>query len=296
MAAFESIFHTKLDYNPDNRQADAAVKHRKELGGTLFFDRMWDKSNLGKANKAYPPKSNGEFKDLWKRILDAPVSEEQKLGLQYYLIRDCRNGNLEKIFLQKTYLPEKYQILVTGLWEIDRGQFSRALEYLTDPTLIPSTFADEILAALLRHPRCDQSQAMAYYLTVQPPLQDRKTLDEYFDILTQIDVTGAYNFAHQHPEHERLFERLVSSIQSAEPGKERADAAVQFVGLPFTGEEIIWLDAIALDGSTKLPAMKDTLVMQQMATGQPLSNALQRYQGEKVDGVDWQDLQRITSG
>lgn len=296
MASFEFIFQAKLDHSPDVRQGEAALKHRKELGGTLFFDRMWDKSNLGKASKAYPPKSNAELKEIWKKIANAHVSEEQKLGLQYYLIRDARNGSLEKSFLQKTYLPEKYQILVTGLWEMDRGQFSRALEYLTDPTLIPSTFADEVLLVLLRHPKCDKSQAMAYYLTVQPPLQDRNTLDAYFDLLVNTDVTGAYNFSRQHPDHERLFERMVTTVQSVEPGEAREAAAVQMVGLPFTDEEVMWLDTIALDGTTKIPEIRDSLAMQQTAKGQPMSKAMQRYQGNKIDGVDWQDLRKITNG
>lgn len=296
MASFESIFQAKHDYHPDTRHADAALKHRKEFGGKLFFDRIWENSNVGKAAKSYPPKTNAELKDIWKKILDAKVNEEQKLGLQYYLIRDCRNSNLEKAFLHKTYLPEKYQYLVTGLWEVDHCQFSRALEYLTDPTLIPATFADEVLSVLLQHPKSDQSQAMAYYLTVQPPLQDQNTLDAYFDLLSRVDVTSAYNFARQHPQHQRLFEKLVESIQGTDPSQEKAATAVQLIGLPFSDEEVVWFEDLLAAGTNKTAGARDTLLMRQLATEGSLNSSLARYKGTKIDGVNWEDIQKITSG
>ena len=43
---FTVVFHSKPDYNPDQKQVDAAVRHRKELGGTLFFDRIWNSLGL----------------------------------------------------------------------------------------------------------------------------------------------------------------------------------------------------------------------------------------------------------
>lgn len=295
MATFEEIFRAKPDYSPDAKYADAASKHRKEFGGKLFFDHIWEISKLENAAKVYPPKSNSDLKNIWKKILDAKVSEEQKLALQYYLIRDCRNSSLEKAFLQTTYLPEKYQLFVTGLWEVDRCQFSRALEYLTDPALVPPTLTDEILSVLLRHPKCDPSQAMAYYLTVQPPLQDQPTLDAYFELLSRVDVTAAYNFAQQSPQHQRLFEKLVTSIQGAEPSDAKAAASVHLIGLPFTDQEVTWFEQLEAE-STKHAGAKDTLLMRRLATGQSLDSTLARYKGTKVDGVNWEDIRSITSG
>ena len=43
---FDEVFHTKPKYSPDNKHADAALKHRNELGGTLFFDRIWNTLGL----------------------------------------------------------------------------------------------------------------------------------------------------------------------------------------------------------------------------------------------------------
>lgn len=295
MATFEAVFHSKPDYSPDAKHADAALKHRKEFGGKLFFDHIWETLKLQNAGKVYPPRSNAELKNVWKKILDAAASEEQRLALQYYLIRDCRNSNLEKVFLQKTYLPEKWQWLVTGLWEVDHCQFSRALEYLTDPALIPATFADEILSVILRHPKCEASQAMAYYLIVQPPLEDLTTLDAYFELLSRVDITAAYYFAQQHPQHQRLFEKLVTSIQGGKPSDAKAAALVRLIGLPFTDDELAWFEQLEA-GSNKYPGAKDTFLMRRLATGQSLDGILSRYKGAKIDGVNWEDIQRITSG
>jgi hypothetical protein len=37
---FASVFQGKPDYTLDNKQVDAINRHRKDLGGTLFFDRV----------------------------------------------------------------------------------------------------------------------------------------------------------------------------------------------------------------------------------------------------------------
>ena len=42
---FDVVFQAKLDCSYDEKNANAILKNRKELAGTLFFDRVW--SNLG---------------------------------------------------------------------------------------------------------------------------------------------------------------------------------------------------------------------------------------------------------
>ena len=44
--AFDAVFHTKADISPDQKHVDAVLRHRKELDGTLFFDRMWTNVKL----------------------------------------------------------------------------------------------------------------------------------------------------------------------------------------------------------------------------------------------------------
>ncbi len=42
---FKTVFQPKPDFKPDAKHAEAVLKHREELGGILFFDRIW--SSLG---------------------------------------------------------------------------------------------------------------------------------------------------------------------------------------------------------------------------------------------------------
>ena len=37
---FNVVFHGKTDVSVDQKHVDAVLRNRKELGGTLFFDRM----------------------------------------------------------------------------------------------------------------------------------------------------------------------------------------------------------------------------------------------------------------
>ena len=38
---FDVVFHSKKDIGPDQKHVEAVLRHRKELEGTLFFDRIW---------------------------------------------------------------------------------------------------------------------------------------------------------------------------------------------------------------------------------------------------------------
>ena len=43
---FKSVFQPKPDFKPDPKHAEAVLRHREELGGTLFFDRIWSSIGL----------------------------------------------------------------------------------------------------------------------------------------------------------------------------------------------------------------------------------------------------------
>lgn len=49
---FDVVFQSKPDWSYDEKTVNAILKNRKELAGTLFFDRVW--LNLGlKDGKAF---------------------------------------------------------------------------------------------------------------------------------------------------------------------------------------------------------------------------------------------------
>lgn len=43
--SFDVVFQAKPDYAYESKTVNTILKHREELGGTLFFDRVW--STLG---------------------------------------------------------------------------------------------------------------------------------------------------------------------------------------------------------------------------------------------------------
>lgn len=51
---FSSVFQSKPDYSLDQKQAETAARHRKELGGSLFFDRVWTSLGLKQGTFCLP--------------------------------------------------------------------------------------------------------------------------------------------------------------------------------------------------------------------------------------------------
>jgi hypothetical protein len=240
------------------------------------------------------------LRNLWSKIVQSPAPDEQKLALLYYVLLDCRGiHNADNAFVRRTYLPQKYQLLVQGLWELDHAQFSRALEHLTDPCLaLP--FADEVLLTLLRHPKCDSALATAFYISVSPPLKDQKTLDAYFELLSSNSLIEAYYFANRQDEenHKTLFERLVARVHQEKAGDARAARATLLAGLPFSSEEEAWFEDFLLHGKgSKLSGAKDTVMVRRIATGRSATAAtenatLKRLKGENIDGVNWETVRK----
>ncbi|KAI1624983.1 nuclear pore complex assembly-domain-containing protein [Exophiala viscosa] len=290
---FDTVFQPKPDFAFDNKTVESVLKHRKEFGDQLFFDRIWKSIGLTRPSRNnYPPRTNQDLRNLWSKIVQSPAADEQKLALLYYVLRDCRQlSNADTNFARRTYLPQKYQLLVAGLWELDHAQFSRALEHLTDPCLTP-TFADEILLALIHHPKCQSSLATAYYITVSPPLKHQSTLEAYFDLVLANNIVQAYYFAKKQGKqrHKTLFEKIIVAVHKEKPGATRAERASLLLGLPFTAEEEAWFEECLLSGAgSKLPNAKDSVMARNIATGRSISgeNGLSRLKGENIGGITW---------
>ena len=43
---FDAVFQPKPDYSLDHKSVEAILKHRKEFGDQLFFDRIWKSIGL----------------------------------------------------------------------------------------------------------------------------------------------------------------------------------------------------------------------------------------------------------
>lgn len=184
---------------------------------------------------------------------------------------------------------------MTGLWELDHCQFSRALDHLTHPSLTP-TFADEILLTLLEHPKCDKNLAMAYALTVSPPLSNQNTLEAYFSLLCQANVVEAYKFCAQRgSEHRQLFEKLLVDVLSEPASDQRAQRVLAVISMPFSSEEETWFEDFLLHGAgSKYPGAKDSVMIRRIALGKSTEGigTLDRLRGSKIGGLNWDDVRK----
>ncbi|WEW60128.1 hypothetical protein PRK78_005613 [Emydomyces testavorans] len=167
-----------------------------------------------------------------------------------------------------------------------RNNFQRALEYLTEPSLIP-TFPDEILYVLSTVPKQDHSLAVAYYIAVSPPLASREVLEAYFAVLCRTGITTAFYFTRKQPDETRreLLNQLIFSVLSTKSGETRAENAMSLVNLPFNDTEVMWFEECLLSGKAKhLPGAADTAMMRRVAMGR-LDNLgkLESLGGRKIE-------------
>ncbi|KAL1962332.1 hypothetical protein VTN77DRAFT_9823 [Rasamsonia byssochlamydoides] len=300
---FEATFYFNKDFTYDGKVVDQILASRRALENQLFVDRLLTLLGVKAVQKIYPPKTNQDLRNLYQQIVSSPFPSHHKQALIYYILRDCRGASdASAQFARRSYLPEKYRLFIDGLWHLDRLEFRRALEYLTEPSLIP-TFPDEILYVLTlqKLPKHDDSLAIAYYLTVSPPLASEKVQQSFFETLCRTSITEAFFFSRKHEDDRRrqYLEQLVLFVHKTSAGKLRGDRAIELVNLPFDEQEEQWFEDSLLHGkASTLPGAKDTVMMRRLATGrlQNLSAEVESLGGRKVDGINWDDLRQNIDG
>lgn len=244
--------------------------------------------------KMFPPKSNQELRKLFDTVVNASAPDHQKHAIIYYILKDCKPlPDHGEAFARKVYLPRKYKMLVSGLHDLDHGQAKQSLELLTDSSLTP-TFSDQILYTLLQTSKIDSSLAMAYYVTVSPPLADQKTLNAYFSFLCDTNIVQAYTFCQTRVDSERraLFEQLILSALSPK-GDQTVFRAETIIGLPLSDMEVLWFEDILLHGrGSSCHGAKDSVIMRRIATGRDYTKlqSLQQFRGQEIDGINWVDV------
>ncbi|GES63396.1 nuclear pore complex assembly-domain-containing protein [Aspergillus terreus] len=294
---FNSIFSFNKTYSYDGRVIDHILSNRRALENQLFVDRLLGLAGVKPVTKLYPPRSNADLRTLVQEIVSSPLDIHHKQALIYYILKDCRaHSESATLFSRRCHLPEKYRLFIEGLWNLDRLEFRRAIEYLTEPSIIP-TFPDEILYVLtLPHlPKHDDSLVMAYYLTVSPPLTTEKVQKAFFQTLCRASITEAFYFTRSHDQSLRrnYVTQLIEFVLTTEAGQLRSKRAMELIGLPFDDQEEEWFEHALLHGSAKsLHGSKDTVMMRRLAAGKlsGLSAGLESLGGTKIDGVNWDVL------
>ncbi|PYI19884.1 hypothetical protein BO99DRAFT_383775 [Aspergillus violaceofuscus CBS 115571] len=297
---FDSIFQFNKDFSYDGKLIEQIISNRRALEDRLFADRLLGLLGVKAVTRLYPPRSNTDLRTLIGHIVSSPLDIHHKQSLIYYILKDCRGASNDAAtqFSRRCHLPEKYRLFIDGLWNLDRLEFKRAVEYLTEPSIIP-TFPDEILYALTlpNLPRHDDSLVMAYYLTVAPPLDSEKVQRAFFQTMCRASITEAFYFTRKHDEElrQRYLEKLIEFVLTSEAGPARSARAMELIGLPFDEQEEEWFEESLLRGNARgLHGHKDTVMMRRLATGKlnGLSTDLESLGGEKVDGLNWDVLRQ----
>ncbi|KAF9891741.1 hypothetical protein FE257_003222 [Aspergillus nanangensis] len=288
---FDTIFHFNKNFAYDGKLIEQILSNRRALENQLFADRLLGFAGVKGVTKLYPPRSNADLRTLVTQVVSSELDIHHKQALIYYILKDCRTaGDAASQFSRRCHLPEKYRLFIEGLWNLDRLEFRRAVEYLTEPSIIP-TFPDEILYVLILPylPKHDDSLVMAYYLTASPPLATEKVQKAFYATLCRASITEAFYFTRNHEEslRSRYLSQLIEFVHMTEAGPLRGQRAMELIGLPFDDQEEEWFEHTLLDGSAKpLHGAKDTVMMRRLAAGKlgNLSANLESLGGTKIDG------------
>ncbi|KAF4453301.1 nuclear pore complex assembly protein [Fusarium austroafricanum] len=260
--------------NPYDRDTQREIDtSRKNFDNALFIDRVLRAVGITKA-KIYPPKTDNALKQLHQQICEATMSTHHKFSIFYYILLDFdRTAGRESVsdaFVDASGMPKKYQIFMKGLWYLDHQDFSRALEYISHPSLIPD-FADDIITVLVRSAEDhDYSIALSYFYAVQPILKTSTALELLFDAMANTNISEAlfYSRTHPHNTRELLFRQLIAVVLNSS-NEELSERAGQLAFLPFDKSEETWFEEYLLHGNGKNhKKAKDTLVMRKIASDQ----------------------------
>jgi len=170
-----------------------------------------------------------------------------------------------------------------------------ALDFLTEPVLIP-TFSEDILYTLCCHvPEDDSTLPLAYYHTVSVPITSSKVLEAFFLISCRASVTEAFFFSRSQGEltQRGLFERLIDFVLTGSEGALRASRSAELVTLPLNENEESWLKEYLEEGDGKRSqGAADTLILRAMMTGRfgSIRNQSEIARDRKINDLNWASL------
>lgn len=159
---------------------------------------------------------------------------------------------------------------------MDRTQFKPALDYLCQPSLIP-TFPEAVMEALMANQQ--HSLAIAYLNTMGMTFNVTALEDGfrmYFQMIADSSIANAYVFLQNQPviEKRELFEMMIESalrppIKSGKSGTiARTERCAQLVDLPLSAEEQEWFEEFLVKGEGRnLQGATETVATRWIAIG-----------------------------
>ncbi|KAI4137550.1 MAG: hypothetical protein L6R39_007221 [Caloplaca ligustica] len=249
---FEEVFAFDPLFAYGEQKISKTLKCRRWMENELCIDRLLKTLEVEHAIDLYPPRSNQDLRDLHLQIVQSPSLDHHVQSVLYYILRDVSDKDSQQAsaFAKAVFLPERYRIFMDGIWYLDHAKFAKALDYLTEPMLIP-TFAEKIMSTLCTHPeQHDDKLPLAYYYTVSPAITSPNVIEVFFSALAKVSVTEAFFWARKQggSSHRRLFEQLIGAVLDGKEGEDRAGRSVELIHLPFSKEEETWFGAYLSDG------------------------------------------------
>ena len=140
---FEEVFEFDPECSYDEDSVRAISSNRKAIEG-LFIDRILKllqikrrksasashtvlQLTLFTALKYYPPKSNSDLRNLHRAVCENTGPDHHKLSVFYYVLLDfdypTGRRDLSTTFEKSSFLPQKYQIYMKGLWHMDHQEY-----------------------------------------------------------------------------------------------------------------------------------------------------------------------------
>lgn len=124
---FSAAFPTDGPKPYDQNGVREIETFRKSFDGVLFIDRVLKALGVG-VGKAYPPRGDSGLRALHQQICESKVSPHAKLSVFYYFLLDYdelrgARSQLAEALAEESGLPQNYQILMRGLWHMDRKEF-----------------------------------------------------------------------------------------------------------------------------------------------------------------------------
>ncbi|KAL8774946.1 MAG: hypothetical protein Q9209_000425 [Squamulea sp. 1 TL-2023] len=294
---FDVLFAADRSFAYGERTITKILKSRRLADNELLIEKLLKTLSIKRPQDFYPPRSNQTLRDLHSHIIDSASPDHHKQSVLYYILKDIPDNNKSaSAFARAVYLPEKYRIFINGIWLLDHGEFEKALDYLTEPVLIP-TFPEEILYILCTHPdQRDDKLPLAYYYTVSPAITAPKVVEALFSKIAKSSVTEAFLWSRKQGEtsHQKLFEQLIHTVLNGPGGENRATRSVEMIHLPFSKEEEAWFEAYLTDGKGKgLHGAKDALKVRAVATGRgsPIMERTEGRRGKSDHDMDWSSLE-----
>ncbi|KAL8973738.1 MAG: hypothetical protein Q9197_002025 [Variospora fuerteventurae] len=300
---FEELFSFDPIFAYNEQTVNKILKCRRSMENELFIDRLLKTLGIEQGHDLYPPRSNQDLRDLHQQIIDSPSPDHHKQSVLYYILKDMPDRDAQPAvdFAKAVFLPERYRIFMDGIWNLDRAKFAQAVDYLTEPVLIP-TFPEELIYTLCTHPdQRDDKLPLAYYHTVSPAITSPKVLKALFSVLAKASVTDAFFWARKQDRsiYRVLFEQLIGSTLDEKEGEERARHSMELIQLPFSKEEEVWFETYLSEGRGKnLPDAGETLRIRNMITGRTraITDSGNRFGANSNDRMDWSSLGGIGFG